>query len=172
MDTPAEVTNLKFAVDSDEEIFWLDISMDYVLRVEIDEGIGHLININGAPTFGKAAILRELLIHLTFSSELEHEEDAVLVVKVTVETKDVRVPEVLLNFDFASDLFLDPRFDNFLFVEAFEGKNIMGFDLRPNHIDVTEPAFSERTTDVEIVQMPVARWAFPVKLMRVRSAET
>jgi len=167
MDAPSKVTDFEFAIDPDEEIFRFDIPVDYVFGVEVDESVGHLVDIDSTSSFGKAAVLHELLVHLTLSGEFKHEKDAVLVVEVAVETKDVGMSQVLLDLDFASDLFLNPRLYNFLLVETLEGKDIVGFDLCPNHVDVPKPAFTQRTTDVKVIQVPIAGWPFPVKEMRI-----
>ena len=84
MDAPPKVTNLEFTIDSDKEILGLDISVDYVFGMEVDESVGHLVDINSTSTFGKAAILHELLVHLALASKFKHEEDAVLVMEVAV----------------------------------------------------------------------------------------
>lgn len=84
MDTPSKIADLEFAVDSDEEVLGLDISVDYMFGMEVDEGVSHLVDVDSAASFGEATILHELLVHLALTSELEHEEDAVLIVEVTV----------------------------------------------------------------------------------------
>jgi hypothetical protein len=165
MDTPPKVADLEFTVDPDEEIFRLNIPVDYVFRVQVDEGIGHLVDVDGTPALGKTAVLHELLVHLALASEFKHEKDAVLVVEVPVETKDVGVSKVLLDFDFASNLFLNSRFYDLLLVETLEGEDVMGFGLCPNHINVPEPAFSQRSTNVEIIKVPVTGRMLPAKEM-------
>lgn len=162
MNTPPKVADLEFTVDSDEEIFGLNIAVDYMFGVEVDEGIGHLVNVDSAAAFRKTAILHELLVHLALASELEHEEDAILVMEVTKEAKDVGVSKVLLDFDFASDLFLNSRLYDLLLVEALEGEDIMGFGLCPNHVNVPKPPLSQGTTDVKVIQVPVTSRPFPV----------
>lgn len=162
MDAPSKVAYLEFTVDPDEEIFRLDIPVNDVLGVKVDESVGHLVDVDSTPALGKAAILHELLVHLALASEFKHEEDAVLVVEVTVEAKDVGVSKVLLNFDFTSDLFLDPRFHNLLLVKTLEGENVMGFSLCPDHVNVPEPAFSQRTTNVKVIKVPVPGRSVPV----------
>jgi hypothetical protein len=164
MDAPPKVTDLEFTIDSDEEVLGLNIPVNYVFGVEVDESVGHLVDVNGTPTFRKAAVLHELLVHLALTGEFEHEEDAVLVVEVAVETEDVGVPEVLLDLDFASDLFFDPGLYNLFLVEALEGEDVVGFDLCPNHVNVSESAFTERTANVKVIQVPVASRPVPVKM--------
>ena len=136
--------------------------------MEVDESIGHLVDVNSTSSFGEAAVLHELLVHLTLSSEFKHEEDAVLIVEVAVETKDVGVSQVLLDLYFASDLFLNPRLYNLLLVETLEGKDIVGFDLCPNHVNVPKPAFTQRATDVKVIEVPIAGWPFSFKGIRIR----
>ena len=91
--------------------------------------------------------------------------------EVAVETKDVGVSKVLLDLDFASNLFLNPGLHNLLLVEALEGEDIVGFDLCPNHVNVPKSAFTQRTTDVKVIQVPVASWSVPVKGMRIGQRE-
>ena len=131
--------------------------------VEVSESVGHLVDVNNTSSFGKTAVLHELFVHFTLAGKFKHEEDAVLVVEVAVEAKDVRVSKVLLDLDFASDLFLNPRLYDLLLIETLEGKDIVGFDLCPNHVNVPKPAFTQRTADVKVIQVPVAGWAIPVK---------
>lgn len=71
--------------------------------------------------------------------------------------------EVLLNLDFASYLFLDPRLYNLLFVEAFEGEDIVGFDLCADHVHVAKPAFTQWAANVKVVKVPVTGWPFPME---------
>jgi len=110
--------------------------------VEVDESVGHLVDVDSASAFGKAAILHQLLVHLALAGEFEHEEDTVFVVEVAVKAEDVGVSEVLLDLDFAPDLLLNPGLDNLLLVEALEGKDVVGFSLRPNHVNMSKPAFA------------------------------
>jgi hypothetical protein len=55
--------------------------------MEIGKCVGHLIDVDSAVSFGEAAVLRELLVKLALASKFEHEEDALLVVEVTIETE-------------------------------------------------------------------------------------
>ena len=43
--TPAEVTNLEFTINAKQEILGLNIAVYDVFRMEIDQGIGHLIDV-------------------------------------------------------------------------------------------------------------------------------
>jgi len=167
MNAPPKVTDLEFTVDPDEEVFGLDIPVDYMFGVEVDESVSHLVDVDSASAFGKATILHQLLVHLTLAGEFEHEEDAVFVVEVAVETEDIGVSEVLLDLDFASDLFLNPGLDNLLLVEALEGEDVVRFSLRPDHVDMSESTFAQRTTNVKVVQVPVAGRPLPMKEVRI-----
>ena len=166
MNAPPKVADLEFTVDADEEIFGLNIPVNYVFGMQVDESVGHLVDVDGASALGKAAVLHELFVHLAFAGEFKHEEDAVLVMEVTEETKDVGVPKVLLNLDFASDLFLNPGFYDLLLVETLESEDVMRFSLCPNHVDVPEPAFTQRTANVKVIKVPVASRLLPAKEMK------
>jgi hypothetical protein len=61
-----------------------------VLGMEIGRCVGHLIDVDGAASFREATILRELLVKLALAGKFEHEEVALFVVEVTVETETFR----------------------------------------------------------------------------------
>lgn len=48
-----------------------------------------------------------MLIKLTFAGELEDQKDALAVVEVTEEAKDVGVGKIRLNLNLSADLLLD-----------------------------------------------------------------
>jgi hypothetical protein len=89
--------DLELAVDAEEEILGLDIPVNGVFGMEVGKCVGHLVNVDGAASLGGAAVLCELLIELALASGFEHEKDALLIVKVTVEAEDVWMPEILLD---------------------------------------------------------------------------
>ena len=45
MDAPAKVSDLELALDTNEEVFGLDVPMDDMLFVEIAERVCHLRNV-------------------------------------------------------------------------------------------------------------------------------
>ena len=147
---PAKVADLELAVDTQEKILGLDISVDDVLRVEVGEGVGHLIDVDGAATLREGTVLRELLVELTLAGKLEHEEDALLVVEVTVKAENMWVSEVLLDLDLATDLLLYSRLDDLGLVETLEGEDVLWLDLGANHVDTTEFTFSQRPADIKV----------------------
>jgi len=51
VNAPPEVTDFEFTVDSDEEIFGLDVPVNYVLGVKVDECVGHLVDVNSTTAF-------------------------------------------------------------------------------------------------------------------------
>ena len=167
MDAPPKVADLEFTVDSDEEVLRFNITVDYVFGVEVDESIRHLVDVNSTSSFRKATVLHELLVHLALACEFKHEENAVLVVEVAVEAKDIGMPKVLLDLYFASDLFLNLRLHDLLLVEALEGKDVVGFGLGPDHVNVPKSAFTQWTANVKVIQMPVTGRPFPVRGMRI-----
>ena len=157
MYAPSKVADLELAVDAKKEILWLDVSMNDVLGMEIGKSVGHLIDVDGAASLGEATVLCELLVKFTLASKLEHEKDALFIVEVTVEAEDVWMAEVLLDFDLATDLLLDSRLNNLGLVETLEGKDVIWFDLGPNHVNAAEFAFAQRATNVKVGEVPFSR---------------
>jgi len=94
-------------------------------------------------------MLGELLVELALAGELEHEKDAFLIMEVTVQSEYVGMPKVLLNFNFTSNLFLDARLDDFGFVQAFEGEDVLWLAFSADHVHAPEFSLSQRATDLE-----------------------
>lgn len=161
VDTPAKVSNLEFPVYTEEQVLGLDIAMDNVLAMEVHQRVGHLVDVARAPLLTELAELAQLSVKLSLAGELEHEEDTLLIMEVAVEAEDVGVAQVLLNFDFTPSLFLDAVLDYFRLVEGFEGDDVVGFGLCPNHVDTTEFAFAQWSAHVKAVKVPFARWVLP-----------
>ncbi len=132
---PAKVADLELAIDAKEEVLGFDVPVDDVLRVEVGEGVGHLVDINGAAALRERAVLCELLVELALAGKLEHEKDALLVVEVAIEAEDVGMSEVLLDLDFATDLLLDSGLDDLGLVKTLEGEDVVGLDLGTDHVD-------------------------------------
>ena len=159
MHAPAKIADFELAVDSEEEILGLDISVNDMLGMEIGKGVGHLVDVDGAASLGEAAVLCELLVKLALAGKFEHEKDALFVMEVTVEAEDVWVPEILLDFDLATDLLLYSGLDDLGLVETLEGENVVWLDLGANHINTAKLAFAQRATDVKVGEVPFARGA-------------
>jgi hypothetical protein len=63
--------------------------------------------------------------------------------------------KILLNFYFTSYLLLDAGLDDFGFVEAFEGEDILWFTFSANHVDASELSLSKGTADLKCVEIPL-----------------
>lgn len=158
MHTPPKVPNLQLAINPQQQILRLDIPMNHMLRMEVTQRIGHLVDIPRAPLLREASMLGELLVQLALPRKLEHEEYPLLVVKVTVQTQDVRVSQVLLDLDLAPDLLLDARLHDLGFVETFERKDVLRLAFGPHHVHSSKLALAKWPANVKIGQTPFARW--------------
>ena len=128
--------------------------MNDVLGVEVGKCVGHLVDVDGAASLREGTVLCELLVELALAGKFEHEKDALFVVEIPVQTEDVRVSEVLLDFDFTTDLLFHSRLDDLRLVETFEGEDIFRLDLGANHVDATKFAFAQRPANVKVGKMP------------------
>ena len=135
---PAKVADLELAVDAEKQILRLDVPVDDVFRMEVGEGVCHLVDIDGTTALREGAKLCELLVELALAGELEHEENTLLVVEVAVEAQDIGVSEVLLDLDFATNLLLHAGLYDLRLVEALEGEDVIGLDFGANHVDPAE----------------------------------
>lgn len=153
---PPKVPNLQFSINTQQQILGLDIAVDDMLPVQINERVGHLVDIPRAPFLGETSMLRELAIQLPLPRELQHQKDAFLIMEVSVQPQHVRMAQVLLDLDFPADLLFDARGDDLGFVEAFEGEDVVGGGFGAHHVDPTEFAFAQGPTDVEVGEVPFA----------------
>ncbi len=135
--------------------------MDDVLGMEVGKSVGHLIDIDGAASLGEGTVLCELLVKLALAGKFEHEKDALFVMEVSVEAEDVWMPEVLLDFDLATDLLLYSGLHDLGFVEALEGEDVFWLDLGADHVDAAKFAFAQRTADIKVGKVPFSRGACP-----------
>ena len=130
--------------------------MNDVFGVEVGKRIGHLVDVDGAAPLREGTVLCELLVELALAGKFEHEKDALFVVEITVEAEDVRVPEVLLDFDFTTDLLLHSGLDDLRLVETLESEDIFWLDLGANHVDAAKFAFAQRPTNIKVGKMPLS----------------
>ena len=164
--TPPKVADFQFTIEPEEEVLGLDVAVNDMLRVEVTERVCHLVDVARRALLGEASVLRELLVELALARELQHKEDALLVVEVAVEAHDVRVPQVLLNLDLAPNLLLDARLHDLGLVERLHGEDVVGLALRADHVHATELSLAKWPTNVEVGQMPLASGARPVSRQR------
>lgn len=76
--------------------------------------------------------------------------------------------QVLLDFDFASDLLFDSGLYDFGLVEGLESEDVLGFAFGADHVNSTELSFTEWTAHVEIVEGPFSSGVFPAEETVVR----
>ena len=69
--------------------------------------------------------------------------------------------EVLLDFDFATDLLLHSGLDDLRLIETLEGEDIFWLDLCANHVHATEFAFTQRAANVKVGKVPLPSGASP-----------
>lgn len=139
---PPEICNLQLTIQAYEDVLRLDIPMHDMLGVQVQQRVRHLVYIPRTAAVAKAPLLSQLFIQLAFGGELEHKEDARGVVEVAVESQDVGVAQVLLDFDLAADLALDFASDNFLFVKGFQSEDVLWRSFSPDHVDMSEFALA------------------------------
>ena len=70
MNTPSEITNFQLAIDAEQQVFGLDVSVDDMLRVQVGQSIGHLVDVPRASLLRERSVLVELFVKLSFTGEL------------------------------------------------------------------------------------------------------
>lgn len=131
--------------------------------MQVAQSIRHLIDVSRTPPLRERSMFAQLFIKLAFAGELQHQEYTLLVMKVAVQSKDIWVSQILLDFDLAADLLLDSGFNDFRFVEAFESEDVFGFAFGSDHIDSAKLTLAEWAANIERVETPFASGAWSVQ---------
>ena len=96
------------------------------------------------------------MVHLTANGVLEDQINFLFIPEKSVKSTNIVVAEMGLDFNFFSELVLDPGFDQLLLVEDLECNNKLRSFL-PGQINVTEFAPSDWLADLEVINAPFLR---------------
>lgn len=91
MDAPAEVSKLDRAKGV-EQVLWLDVPVDDILRVDIFERLDDLKNVIGRFFFRISLLGSQVFVELSFRAVLEDEVDLVVIEEEAVKLDDMWVP--------------------------------------------------------------------------------
>ena len=89
-------------------------------------------------------------VEFTFGRVLKDHVDSRVIVEVAVQSQNVRVSKVRLNFDFASELMFATGFLHLVLKDDLEGDHVSA-TLLPGQVDVAEFALAQRFADLEVV---------------------
>lgn len=99
VDRPPKIRDLQLTLGPQQQILWLDVSVDDMLLVAVPEGGGHLEDELRRLTFGESTLVGQVLVELAVRRVLQDEINTLVVVEVAVHTQNVLVTEVGLDFD-------------------------------------------------------------------------
>lgn len=85
---------------SDEDVFRLDISVDYVPFLQIDERLHDLSDDQPAFVFIEEFLSSQLLVEISILAVFEYHVDVGLVIEVSVQLHNVGVVKPPLDFEF------------------------------------------------------------------------
>ena len=140
VDRPAEISDLRIVlydqvvgmmeyVISEENVLWLDVTMNYAHIMTIIDRSSDLSDIGRCSSFTESLARIQVLIHISTWTILQNHIHTLLVPKVAVHTQNVLVLQTGLDFNFTFNLLLDStRIHQFLF-NGFDGYNELGFNL-------------------------------------------
>ena len=140
VDRPAEISDLRFVlfdqvvgmmeyVISEENVLWLDVTMNYAHIMTIIDRSSDLSDIGRCSSFTESLARIQVLIHISTWTILQNHIHTLLVPKVAVHTQNVLVLQTGLDFNFTFNLLLDStRIHQFLF-NGLDGYNELGFNL-------------------------------------------
>lgn len=83
---PTKVADLQLAVDPQEQVLRLDITMNNVFPMQVHQRVRHLIDIPRTAFLRETPVLAKLFVELALAGKLEHEEDPLGVVEVSIQT--------------------------------------------------------------------------------------
>ncbi len=111
----------EYAYKAVEEVLWLDVSVDDVLRVQIDQCITNLLDIVSCLLLRETLIrlLLKLLVKLATRRVLQYKINLLLVPEEPIHAEHVLMSQVRLDLDFSTQLMLDVALEQLLLVENF-----------------------------------------------------
>jgi len=141
-------------VDADEDVFRLDVTVHDVFLMEVFKCCSHLGNILRSLWLSEPLLASEMLVEFPLASKFEDKEDALCVVEVTKQLKNIRMGEMRLDFDFPSDLFLDFALLKLRFMQHFERAD-KSRRLLLGQVHTTKLTFAEGLSNLEHAKMPL-----------------
>jgi hypothetical protein len=154
MDRPPEIGQFEIGVQSHKDVLRLEIAVDDVLRVAVADSVGNLTDalrcVAAIKLFGISEDRKQFTARCIFHDKVYIR----VVVEISIETDDVRVPQVGLDLDFATNLAFHVVFLDSSLVYDLKSHNKLGTNL-PGEIDTAVLAVPERTANFEIAKEPV-----------------
>lgn len=156
MDTPSKVGNLELAVDANQDILRLDVSMDDMLSMEIPKSRCHLGNVVSGLPLWEPVLATKMLVQLALSGKLENQKDALAVMEVAIQLEDVGVPQIALNLNLSSNLLLHTTMLQLVLVKDLQSTNKTSGPLTCE-VHASELSLSEWSTDLEHAKVELLR---------------
>ena len=140
VDRPAEISDLRFVlfdqvvgmmeyVISEENVLWLDVTMNYAHIMTIIDRSCNLTDIGRRSSFTESLALQQVFVDFALRRVLQNHIHTLLVPKVAVHAQNVLVFQVGLDFNFTPNLLLDATPLQFTLLNHLDGHNERGFDL-------------------------------------------
>mmetsp|Transcript_100481 Transcript_100481/g.259520 ORF Transcript_100481/g.259520 Transcript_100481/m.259520 type:complete len:251 (-) Transcript_100481:232-984(-) len=148
---PAEVRNLQDVVVVDEEVLWLEVSVDDGLAVQVLQPAGNLREVVARHALWEAAALTgpEELVQLTLGAVLQQQVDRLGVLEVPIQPEDVLVLQVALHLNLAFDLVDQVPVNDLDLLHGLQREDIAGA-LEPDTTHDAKRALAQGTTSVSI----------------------
>lgn len=170
--TPSKVRNLKDIVVIHQQILWFQITVDDLQGVQVLEPTRNLQKVVPCNMFRETATLAcpQKLIKLSLRAVLEKQKYAVGVLEVLEETKDVLVPQALLNLNLPFDLVDQITFDDLSLVHGLQCEDLQGV-LSSHAAHNPKGALPQRATSIHVQYLKVVKCdSSPRSLPNVLSA--
>ena len=151
---PAEIGDLQVASVVEKKVFWLDVAVDHVLTVAIHQSMRQLLNIKCGPVFRETNRLLQITVQFSFCSEFKNQINSSSIVKITVESENVWMPEMTLNLNLAPQLVLHAVIVQLFFEKHLQGHHILAL-LLAGQVHIAELSLAKRFANVEVCHLPL-----------------
>ena len=94
MDGPAEIGKLELTIQTDENVLWLDITVDDVLGVAVVDGVGHLDDVASSSLLIEALLITKEFEEFTTGGVFDDKIDTCLVPEISIKSDDVWMAEM------------------------------------------------------------------------------
>ena len=116
-------------VGSEENVLWLDVTMNHMHLVTVVNRSGNLTDIGRRSSLTESLALQQAAVHISTWTVIHNEVYTLLILKATIYVKDVLVLKEIVETDSQFNVLLDSTLLQLLLLNCLDGHNEVGLKL-------------------------------------------
>lgn len=107
MHRPSKICNLELTLESNQQIFGFDITMNHMLRMAVDQCVAKRHDVRSSSSFVECPAALQFFVKFPFCGIFQDQVHTTGVVEVAVQPQDVWMAKVRLDLNLSAQLVLD-----------------------------------------------------------------